>query len=1045
MKALDLSTLATAIVARRCALFAGAGLTADSGGATWANLIGFLKKKYRYSSPLKDNFEIMGDMCDKIGRADIYNAVVDRLKDARIDDPAAKLMALSWFTTFTTNYDLSLERTLEANQKLTIRTILTGREFALAGLQSEMLCVKLMGSLDIQDKQPGSMVLDPGDLAIAREERARIFDMLASHAANLSFLFIGYSFNDKLFLEILQKLIKEIGRPQNTYYAVFEEKPDEEKSYLLRQYNVEVIVSDLQSFSIELYRQVALKNPADYTLKRIPLGHDIVPIDSTNLVNFLSLYDPVYLEDLSEDVSPSTFFKGNTKSFKPFGLKWHYIRKEIEQVLDFILAKAESCIVTVEGNLGTGRTFIILASVYELITAHQALAIKIAPLPDNRIPNAESLAQFVKEVKRASIEAGITVPARIVLWAEFPLKSTDISHFVKLVSEYNKNPIILLSENFKSSKLTDGLFPDNKSFSIDTDINLTGEEKKSVVQYILKASRTHRFPEISEEEANIIAIQEKTFLPIMYRAFDPARRSINRMILEEFGSISEVDAKACISLCAISTSVDIEMPIAVLRKTLGKHLNKELTYPETFHIIADKSKSFLMESSDPRTNPIVSVYHSYIAQELIRLIESVKIQEYLLNIAQTVDLRSRIEAEFIGGLLIEKGVNWEGPGSRPFNNDALKAALTELKSRQPARPIIHHLARLCFRMDRHNEKIIPLLEEALAEPIDSYALVERIENVLTTLAKTKWIQNKEQFKTKRRDDPEIKEIIALLLRAMTSINPNIHPYDLHAKILKDLWQTKEGEEKIGLVTEAIEVIQQGLAACAEDPESQKRLNTLLIEVISEIDPVEAERNANQLLINKKDGTGYYTLALLEYFKNANVENTHKFLDIAINSKECPGEAIALEIKLLLGDKTPNYKRLYDLAIRLVADVRFKDTWESSYHKAVIYTINGYYSEAAKYFNDSYRIAPRTIQRRVAIFWMDGWHRKVNNGKIARILTEREGRIYWHTVEGWKDDIFFDPRRQDKRSLLQPGLTVNFEVGFSPRGPIAFDVRPYNLS
>ena len=1044
MKAFDLSPLATAIATRRCALFAGAGLTVDSGG-TWPDLTEFLKKKYGYSSPLKDNFEIIGDMCDKFGRTDIYNAVVERLKGARINEPVAKLMVFPWFTTFTTNYDLALETTLNARQKLTVRTILTGKEYALAGLQSEMLCVKLMGSLDVPDKQPGAMVLDPGDLAIAREERSRIFDMLASHAANLSFLFLGYSFNDNLFFEILQKLIKEIGKPKNTYYAVFREEPDEEKAYLLKQYNVEVIVSDLQGFSEELIRQVALKNPADYTLKRIPLGHDVVPIDSTNLVNFLSLYDPVFFEDLEDDVTPLAFIRGNTKSFKPFGRRWHYKRKEIKQIVDFISAEKNACIVTVEGNLGTGRTFTILASVYELITQHRALAVKIASFSDNKIPTADSLAQFIEEVERASSKVAIEPPTRIVFWAEFPLASTDISQFVKLVSEFEKYPISLLSENFKSSHLTEDLFPDKKCFSIDTDVNLTGEEKKSVAQYISAASREHRFPEITEEEACIIADQEKTFLPIMYRAFDPARRSINRIVSDEFGNIAEWDVKACISLCAIGSSVGIEMPIAVLRKALSKHLNKDLTYPETFHIVTDKAKSFLMESSDHRTNPVVSVYHPYIAQQLIRLIEPEKIREYLLNITRTIDLRSRNEAEFIGSLLIEKGVNWESPPSRPLNNETLKAALIELKSRQPARPIIHHLARLRFRMDRHDEKIIPLLEEALAEPRDAYALVERIENVLTTLAKIKWAQNKDRLITELRDNAEIKEIMALLLRARTSSSPNIHPYDLHAKVLKDLWQTKEGEEKIDLIKEAAGVIQNGLAACADDPVGQKRLSILLVEVISELDPIKSEEIARQLLVSKKDGTGYYALALLEYFKNLDMVKASKFLDIAINTQECPSEAIALKIKILLEDKSPDYKRLYELAVRLDADIKFQDTWETAYHKAVIFTLTGHYTEAAKYFRESHRMAPRILQRRISVFWMESGHRKVNSGKIDRILTEREGRIYSHAIEGWQDKIFFDPRSQVKKSLLQPGLTVNFELGFSPKGPIAFDVRPFKPS
>ena len=88
------------------------------------------------------------------------------------------------------------------------------------------------------------------------------------------------------------------------------------------------------------------------------------------------------------------------------------------------------------------------------------------------------------------------------------------------------------------------------------------------------------------------------------------------------------------------------------------------------------------------------------------------------------------------------------------------------------------------------------------------------------------------------------------------------------------------------------------------------------------------------------------------------------------------------------------------------------------------------------------MAPRTLQRKVQVFWMENGHRKVHTGKIGRILTEREGRIYSHNIEGWKDDIFFDPRPQDKRKLLRQGMFVEFELGFSPRGPQAFDVRPF---
>ena len=76
--------------------------------------------------------------------------------------------------------------------------------------------------------------------------------------------------------------------------------------------------------------------------------------------------------------------------------------------------------------------------------------------------------------------------------------------------------------------------------------------------------------------------------------------------------------------------------------------------------------------------------------------------------------------------------------------------------------------------------------------------------------------------------------------------------------------------------------------------------------------------------------------------------------------------------------------------------------------------------------------------------MEKGHRKMFTGKIGRVLTEREGSIYSHSINGWNRDIFFDPRKQELLKFLESGLIVNFEVGFNPIGPIAFDVRPTKI-
>nr|MDO8079354.1 SIR2 family protein [Candidatus Freyarchaeota archaeon] len=1047
MGKLNLTTLAYAIATRRCALFAGAGLTCESGGATWNQLVDFLKSKFGYDSPLTDNFRIMGDMCNIFGPEVIYEAVKNRLEDARIDNPISKLTGLPWFTTFTTNYDLALEKSLQENQSLNIRTIATGKEFALTGLPYEMLCVKLMGSLDIPYDQPGSMVLDPGDYVTAIEERSRIFDILASHAANLSFLFIGYSFNDGLFLEILDKLIKAIGKPKLTYYAVFKEKPDPEKSYLLKQYGVEIIVSDLKNFAKELSEQVALRNPGDLRRKRIPLGSDVLPIDSTKVPSFLSFYTPVLYENLEEPISPNSFFKGNTDSFHPFGLNWHFQRKEIKEVVKTVLEKKggenNSRIISVEGNPGTGRTFVILAAVYELIKNHRAIAIKIPSYALNPIPSTEELVAFLDEVEKAAKEAGISSPEQIVFWAEFAPETGCISQFNKLSSD-SDYPIALIFEDTKSAETDENLLRKDERTSIDVDVDLSEEEKENLAEYILNITRTHKFPEITEEETHMIINEEKTFLPIMYRALDPARRSIEKIVQEEFSRIDDQAVKTCISLCSLATSVDIYMPMSVLKKALSKHMRKQLSFQDIFEIIENKAKAFIKLSIDPRTNYLCSIYHSLIAQYLLQLIGINKADEYLLRIAETVDIRGRIEAEFIAKLLIDKGVNCRPGIFKPFTGKGLEDALLEIKNRQPARPIIHHLARLIYtRKDRFDENIIPLLHEALAEPEDSYALEERKENVMTTLALVMWSQKKDRLLDRPIKDPEIQEILSLLIKARETVN--LHPYLVHAKILKDLSDSNDDHSvKTALINEALEVVDEGLSAGLDYADYCQQLKEFQIELLSEIDPKKAEDTAKELLESEKDGAGYYTLARIEYHKNQNYTIANLFLDKAIEAKRYPPGAIALKIEILLQDSSPDYGLLLKLVDRLSSDARFHDSWRSAYHKAVVYTINGRYQDAANYFRVSFRMAPRTlpIQKMVQLFWMgeDG-HREVLTGKVDITLTEREGRIYSHNVQGWKEKIYFDPRSQKNRRILQPGLYVDFELGFSPRGPIAFEVRP----
>lgn len=124
----NVAKLAQLVASRRCILFAGAGLTANCGGATWSQLITYLRDEFHYQSPLEDNFDIMEDLCNQFTPIRVYEKIQERLAGVKLKEPAVKLSALPWFSVFTSNYDTALEDALRENQKLMVLTIYTGME-----------------------------------------------------------------------------------------------------------------------------------------------------------------------------------------------------------------------------------------------------------------------------------------------------------------------------------------------------------------------------------------------------------------------------------------------------------------------------------------------------------------------------------------------------------------------------------------------------------------------------------------------------------------------------------------------------------------------------------------------------------------------------------------------------------------------------------------------------------------------------------------------------------------------------------------------------
>jgi tetratricopeptide (TPR) repeat protein/Cdc6-like AAA superfamily ATPase len=1030
----EINELAGKIASGKCALFTGAGLSINSGAPSWDELVEMAESEFNHESPLDDNFEILSDIRRDVGREDLHKFVREQLTDVKLSDEAKPIASLPWFTAFTTNFDTSLEEAL-AEYHSNVRTVLEGREFALSGSPSDLLCVKLMGSVEKSVGEKGSMVLTTGEKETAHNERTTIFRKLGNHAANLSFLFIGYSFEDRVFTNILNQVMTEIGELDHTFYAYFPNELDDDQRYKLDRLGVIPIVGELEEFVNKLVEKVAQRDTSDHRIKSIPFGNENVRLSLDDVGDFIESYDPVLNDEFNREIDPQEFFKGNSTSFKPFIEDWNFNRKQEERLIDLFLAEGVS-LVSVSGSPGSGRTFLIKSVVQQLINKERGFGIQIPSHTIDSIPNRREFNRFLESIEQRCDKVGIDGPKFCVFFSTSTLEPSELVDFARLKNNVDFE-LYLLTETPINYTFPDELTATEECESVDIQDEIPRSEQEAFKQYVIETVREHRLPEIDEREIEEYLREDPSFLPVMYKAIDPARRSIQDIIREEYDRLSD-DGKRVVRLVSLASSVDLALPLAVCRRIMNHQLNKFYSFPDVIDIVEQEADEFVIMSRDARTNQLFLIYHSLVAEYICKEVGEKKMGQNLKHLAESVELTSGIEAEFTDNLLIHEGRKRDYDEFLPYSRGDLLEAMDILTDRQPARPILHHQALLMQDMNKDSSKVISILEEALAEPPEDYAITERKHNILTSVARLKWEVNKNNLKDADRHSDGISEIFAYLDEARDTSH-NLHPDDLQANILMQMAEGRDDREANELLTEAITIVERAVEA-TNDFEDIQRLQGTKTELYDQIDREQAERLAEDLVEEHNDGSGYYTLARLDLYQSSNPEGALQHLMHAMAAEKYPPEAIAFRIKLLLQQDNPAYELIIDLAKDLDKRPDFEDSWESAYHKAIAFIIDGNYNKAHDHFEYSHDHAPRNRLDTVDIFWKDSGQRKEFTGRIGTPLVENEGWIYSHGLDGWDDDIYFDPSLEEDSDKFKSGRNVKYHIGFTPRAPKARNVE-----
>lgn len=234
-----------------CVLFVGAGLSAQSGLPTWAELMTPLAQQLGVSEKT-DYTHIAQYYQNQMGRHGLITKIIEALKKPTAPSEVHQLIAsLPFQVIFTTNYDSLLERALSSEGKsLTVTVSDVGAAYWSA---DKVQVIKMHGSID----DPESLVITADDYSTYFRRHPLITNVLKTQLLTKTFLFLGYSLSDPDFNMIFDEIRFDAEMHRRISFCI---TPHADRLAVddWKRKGIEIILSDALPLLREVQKQLVL-------------------------------------------------------------------------------------------------------------------------------------------------------------------------------------------------------------------------------------------------------------------------------------------------------------------------------------------------------------------------------------------------------------------------------------------------------------------------------------------------------------------------------------------------------------------------------------------------------------------------------------------------------------------------------------------------------------------------------------------------------------------------------------------------------------------
>lgn len=616
-------TLLYRILKKKCILFLGAGATLESGGLLGADLA-----KYLYDQLGDTGVELNTDLprftynlVKKGFRSEIEECIRDRLKYLIPSQRFKKVAAIPWKAIYTTNYDDLIEKSYREQRyyEYTLENPLTPPQKTN---DPSIPLYKINGDINTPYSEEAPLIVTLEDLKLAKKTGQAYIDRIMEDL-NDTFVFIGYSFSDKIILDILESF------SNNSRWEFIKEK------YIVLPEISEDLKTDLEIYKIkyikgtadDFFEEVNKETEASYKNKLQQLKI-LFPKESPlssfepRTMNYICECFEFYNSSANYPVDPTFFYRGGKPNFGIIRQNYDVFREmdvadsnekkidklNTETLVDFVFnlsCGSEIKKLLIKGASVSGKTSLIYRLAYELTERgvltflfrsqseyksgllyhmYEKIQSPFVIIFDDLIIDYEQMFEMITDVQKNKIPAIFIATSRYSDWEN-------------IFSNYNKTRLKPLD------------------YHIDIKDNLDKDEAKKLVKKMVDGKILHITTKYEEDAYTKKIANSHNLISILLEIIDSSS-SITNSICNEYDNLS-VEAKLAYGIVSLSYRYGMKLPWGLLKRAI------EERYSFTWEDFIDKilkgdAKGNLFEE-EIQGEQYISGRHRFISELIIQI------------------------------------------------------------------------------------------------------------------------------------------------------------------------------------------------------------------------------------------------------------------------------------------------------------------------------------------------------------------------------------------------------------------------------------------